>query len=251
VTNPITGAHEQLVNFLADPVGLRLLHMVTADPKRTPTVVAFAKPDYFISTNPADCSTSAAVIECPPSFGEDAWMQGTVANQINLTWAGLVGPGRRHLGQDGRVWSDHSDLRPTIMLLTGLKDDYVHDGRPLWELVQSRFPPEGLRDNEDLLRLAQLYKQIDALVGALSLLGVRLSTLAITGSHARYRQLEDVLSEITSERDAIAKGIISAIEAAAFGGPEVEGVKASARGGLTDQASQQLERAAMLASGES
>jgi len=31
VSNPISGAHERLVNFLADPVALR--HMVTADPR--------------------------------------------------------------------------------------------------------------------------------------------------------------------------------------------------------------------------
>jgi hypothetical protein len=45
----------------------------------------------------------------------------------------VVRPGRpwlRHLGEDGQVWSDHSDLRPTIMLLTGPKDDYVHERRP-------------------------------------------------------------------------------------------------------------------------
>ena len=42
-----------------DPVGLKLLHMVTADPARTPTFVAFAKPDYFVDTFPAACPGGA------------------------------------------------------------------------------------------------------------------------------------------------------------------------------------------------
>jgi hypothetical protein len=71
-------------------VGLRLLHLVTADPKRTPTLVAFAKPDYFVSTNAADCSATAAVIECPPSFGQDAWMHGTLSPEINLARSGRL-----------------------------------------------------------------------------------------------------------------------------------------------------------------
>jgi hypothetical protein len=211
------------VNFQVDPVGLRFEHMVTADPKRTPTLVAFARPDYFLSTDPAACSTTAAVIECPPSFGSDAWMHGDLAPEINVAWAGLVGPGIRHLGQDGEVWSDHADLRPTILLLAGLRDDYAHQGRPLWELVDQRFLPRGLRDNESLLRLGQELKQIDAPVGALGLRVVRMSNRAITGGDERYAAIENEIAKLTGERDEVAGQIIARIEAAAFGGRTEQG----------------------------
>ena len=36
------GATEAVVNFLADPVEMKLLHMLTADAARTPTFTAFA-----------------------------------------------------------------------------------------------------------------------------------------------------------------------------------------------------------------
>src|SRR5207248_3322809 len=35
--NPITGNTDTIAQFLADPVAMRILHMVTADPARTPT----------------------------------------------------------------------------------------------------------------------------------------------------------------------------------------------------------------------
>jgi hypothetical protein len=223
VTNPISGAQQRLVNFQVDPVGLRFEHMVTADPRRTPTLVAFAKPDYFLSTDPAACSATAAVIECPPSFGSDAWMHGDVAPEINVAWAGIVGPGIRHLGQDGQVWSDHADLRPTILLLTGLRDDYAHQGRPLWELVDRRFLPRGLRDDPSLLRLGQELKQIDAPVGALGLRVIELSNRAIAGGDDQYAAIENEISRLTGERDELAGRIIARIEAAAFGGESGDG----------------------------
>jgi len=35
---------------MADPVELKLLHMITDDPLRTPTYVMFGDPDYFFQT---------------------------------------------------------------------------------------------------------------------------------------------------------------------------------------------------------
>ena len=35
-----------------------------------------------------------------------------------------------------RIWSDHTDVRPTILSLVGLKDDYVHDGRVVTEALE-------------------------------------------------------------------------------------------------------------------
>jgi hypothetical protein len=243
VTNPISGANEKLFDYFTDPVGLRFEHMVTADPKRTPTLVGFAKPDYWVSTNPAACSPTAAVIECPPSFGPSAWMHGDISPDITTTWAGIVGPGIKRLGATGRIWSDHADLRPTILLLTGLKDDYVAQGRPLWELVQDRFLPAGLRGSASLLQLARAYKQINAPVGALGLAVVRLSTAGIEGDDATYAATERTITELTTERDQIAAQAIALIDAAAFGGGPRAASPAVAPDALTNQAGQLLLKA--------
>ena len=47
--NPYTGTTQQITNYLADPTEEAILHMVNADPARTPTLAMFAKPDYFLS----------------------------------------------------------------------------------------------------------------------------------------------------------------------------------------------------------
>jgi len=52
----------------------------------------------------------------------------TSRRTINTTWLGLVGPGVKHLGVTGKAWSDHTDIRPTMMALLGLTDDYTYDG---------------------------------------------------------------------------------------------------------------------------
>ena len=126
-----TGRTVRLTHYLADPVELGLLHMVTGDPKRTPSFVQFANPDFWLSSGAASCGTSCVT---EPSGG-DAWNHGDVSTQINTTWLGLVGPGVRHLGTDNSTWSDHTDIQPTMMELLGLRDDYAPDGRVLAEVL--------------------------------------------------------------------------------------------------------------------
>jgi len=45
--NPITKTTDKLTVALADPIEMGLLHMVTADPARTPSFTMFGHPDYF------------------------------------------------------------------------------------------------------------------------------------------------------------------------------------------------------------
>ena len=33
------------------------------------------------------------------------------------------------------TWIDETDIRPTIMYLTGLKDDYIEDGRVITQIL--------------------------------------------------------------------------------------------------------------------
>src|SRR5262249_7889389 len=51
VKNPLSGVTQPLFVAMADPVEEKLLHMVTADPARTPTFTPFAQGDYFLNAS--------------------------------------------------------------------------------------------------------------------------------------------------------------------------------------------------------
>jgi hypothetical protein len=215
--NPLTGNTDTLTNYLADQTEMNLLHMVTADPARTPTFTMFANPDYYLYTGSANCSSP-----CVQEEAGFAWNHGDVSPDINTTWLGLVGPGVMHLGVDGNVWSDHTDTRPTMMELLGLKDDYSHDGRVLFEVINPSALPPAVQENESyLIALAQAYKQIDAPVGALGLATLQISTTALESNapnDSTYTQLESYIQQTTTIRNAIAAQMIAVLEAAEFGG---------------------------------
>jgi hypothetical protein len=144
--NPITGHTDTLANSLADPVEMNLLHMVTADPARTPTFTMFADPNYYLYAGAPNC-TSACVSE-NPAF---AWNHGTVSPDINTTWLGIVGPGVQHLGITNSIWTDHTDIRLTMLELLGLKDDYIHSGRAIFEIIYNWALPQSLLTNTQTL----------------------------------------------------------------------------------------------------
>ena len=222
--NPITGATDTIAQFQADPVEEQILHMVTADPARTPTFTMFANPDYFLFAGAANCT--APCVTLGPAF---AWNHGDVSPDINRTWLGIVGPGVRRAGTVDSVWSDHTDVRPTMLAILGLRDDYVHDGRVLWEVLDHGIRPQGGDDgpgNGTLLRLAADYKQLDAGVGRFALATLTVSSRALaseSAGDATYAGLESWLQSEGAKRDALAHRIRSILDAAAFGGPHANG----------------------------
>lgn len=225
--NPYTGKTDTLTNYLADPVEMNFLHMITADPARTPTFTMFANPDYFLFAGAPNCSSPCITIGS--GF---AWNHGDVSPDINTTWLGMVGPGVQRLGQDGNVWSDHADIRPTMMELLGLKDDYSHEGRVLFEIIKPSALPPAVRENlATLIALGQSLKQIDAPVGTLGLVTLSISTTALeSGSSTNdstYTQLEQQLSNITVTRNIVAGQILAILENAEFGGASVASANAS------------------------
>ena len=128
-----TGKTVALTDYLADPVELKILHMVTGDPKRTPSFVLFGNTDFWLYGGASSCTGAACFSESATS---DAWNHGTVGSQINTTWLGMVGPDVAHLGIDNSIWSDHTNIQPTMMALLRLRDDYTPDGRVLGELFK-------------------------------------------------------------------------------------------------------------------
>jgi hypothetical protein len=219
--NLISGKTVRLSNYLADPVELNILHMVTADPKRTPTLVMFGNDNFWLASGSAQCGPSCFTVPA----GTDAWNHGTVARQINTTWLGLAGPGVAHLGIDNAVWSDHTDIQPTMLALLGLRDDYRPDGRVLGEIIDPAALPPGMRPHQSLLlRLGQVYTQLEAPVGAFGLDTLQASTRGLASDSpgdATYTRIESQLQQLGVARDAIAGQMRALLLAAAFGGQPV------------------------------
>jgi hypothetical protein len=212
----------RLTRYLADPVELRLLHMVTADPKRTPTFVLFGNDEFWLENDPTTCGPP--VTFCEPK-GTDAWNHGTVAAAINTTWLGMAGPGVAHRGIDNAVWSDHTDIQPTMLALLRLRDDYVPDGRVLGEVIAPSALPRGMRPHRAVLeRLGRVYTQLEAAVGKFGLDTLAASTRALA-SHApgdaRYARIEARLRALGARRDALGAAMRSQLDGAAFAGHPV------------------------------
>jgi hypothetical protein len=122
------------------------------------------------------------------------------------------------LGRFGEIFSDHTDIRPTLIYLAGLRDDYAHDGRVLFEALTHEATAGALRHHRDTLSaLAAAYKEIDAPLGRLGIRTLKgISTEALAGSDATYTALEAQIVAITRRRNEIAGQMIDMLEDAAF-----------------------------------
>jgi hypothetical protein len=217
-TDPQSGKSEQIMQRMADPVEMKSLHMITADAARTPTFTYFALPQYFLFAGAPNCNAP-----CVTQGKGFAWQHGGYQPEIVTTWLGMVGPGVLNQGVDAQTWSDHTDIRPTMLALTGLRDDYRHDGRLLVEALDPGALPLSVRVHlGTLVRLAQAYEQINAPVGPFGLSTLEASTTALAGDDATYARIEEQLTTLTNDRNALAGQIIAALEAATFDGQPID-----------------------------
>jgi hypothetical protein len=228
----IQGGTNQIAQALADQAEQALLHMVTADPNRTPNFILFANPDYFFLTSRTGPMTCTPMFDAASCFKENpgfAWNHGDFQQEITKTWLGMVGPGVQKLGEFGEIFSDHTDIRPTILSLVGLKDDYVHDGRVLFEALDDEAVPGSLRAHQDVLSdLAAAYKAVNAPLGDLGLRTLTgISTTAVSGDDATYALLEAQINAITKRRNDIAGQMIEMLEDAAFDHRSIDEAAAS------------------------
>ncbi len=260
--NPYTGGTQPITNYLADPTEEAILHMVNADPARTPTFAMFARPDYFLSATVSNCATVCQ----NPSF---AYNHGDYAAEINTNWLGIAGPGVANLGLDGTAagagpssaggnsgqvtvpgsgttgtWIDETDIRPTIMYLTGLKDDYVQDGRVITEILTN---PNSALSAPGVTALGTCYKQLNSSVGEFGTATLQAATAAIESNSAgdqTYLNTDQALSSLDSGRDGVAGRIKAELNAAAFGNTPVHGA-----GGLLTACQTLISNAERLAAG--
>ena len=245
--NPYAGGTQKITNYLADPAEEAILHMVNADPARTPTFALFAKPDYFFTPGSATCSP------CVTQNTGFAWDHGDYAAEINTNYLGLAGPGVKHLGLDGMsaadgpnsagpnsgqvvvansgttgTWMDETDIRPTLMYLTGLKDDYEHDGRVVTEILAG---PNQALSAPGVTSLGACYKQLNSSVGQFGNFTLQASTAAVESSTAgdgEYKAVNAALTGLDRLRDALALRIKGELEGAAFGDQPVFGASGQA-----------------------
>ena len=249
--NPYTSTVENnIMVALADHTEMKTLHMVTSDPNRTPTFTPFADPNwFFFSTGgTTTCATPGACAFIPARTSQSfAWNHGDIQDEIASTWVGYVGPGVRNLGTSD-VWTDHTDVRPTMMTLLGLQDDYTSDGRAVLQPLSDSAVPQTLRAHrETLLRLGDVYKQLNAPFGAFAMDTLKASTTALASNAANdstYTTIESSIASLTGARDALAGQIKTALAAAEFGATPLNEQQAK---GWIDQAQGLLNQAAALA----
>jgi hypothetical protein len=224
-TNPQTGANESILGTalgaslqgsIVDRTAQKLLHMSsTVDPNRDPTFTFFGDPNFFFETT----GNPNAIVGA--GF---AWNHGDIQPEIARTFIAMAGPGVRPIGitQPSDFFSDHADLRPTMMYLLGLKDDYQHDGRVILEMVDPNTLSSSLHAHSDtLLQLGQVYKQINAPFGALAQSTLTVSNFAIQSNSdgdAVYNALESKIASWATQRDGLAAQIKTMLEGAEFSG---------------------------------
>jgi hypothetical protein len=214
--DPVTNSTPALMQRMADSVEMSFLHMVTHDPARTPTLTYFANDDFFItaSSGAASCTPLASCSDQQPGFN---WNHGDFQRSITHTWLGIVAPHVKKQGETAETFTDHTDVRPTLLHLAGLTDDYAHDGRVIVEVLDG-----GVAQREIISRLAAAYKAINAPLGELGRRTLRMSTRALSGDDATYNALEEEIASVTAQRNAIAGHMIATLEAAAFNNAHVD-----------------------------
>ncbi len=231
--NPYSGVHgEKIVKYQAGAVEERILHMQTADPLRMPSYTMFPVPDYFFSP-----SAATPAVSVNPGF---AYNHGYYSPNIDVTWSSFAGPGVANLGIDGPTpeqsnesqdpnstrtvpeastrgtWVEEVDLRPTMLWLLGLSDDYTSDGSVISQLLAHPTPAVT-----DAAPLAAAYQQINSSVGALSTTTLLADSRALAsgsaGHDTQYADTEAALQKIADRRDRLATEMKDALAQAAAG----------------------------------
>ncbi|MBV9823566.1 MAG: hypothetical protein JO144_15140 [Actinobacteria bacterium] len=229
--DPYTGvANERITNYQAGAVEQRILHMQTSDPLRTPTYTLFPKPDYYFSTTGPNVSINNGF----------AYNHGYYSPNIDVTWSSLVGPGVAARGVDGPqpaagnqpsdpnsthtvpqastvgTWVEETDLRPTLLHLTGLTDDYPTDGRVISQALAH--PSPALAGTS---ALAAAYQQLNSSVGEFATNTLIADSAALAsgsaGNDSAFTREQRALLVLADARDRVAARMKTVLIAAAAG----------------------------------
>jgi hypothetical protein len=224
----VTG--EKITKYQAGALEQRVLHLQTADPLRTPTYTLFPKPDYFFSTSGPNVSINS-------SFAYD---HGYYSPNIDITWVAMAGPGVAVKGVDGPepaqgnqpsdpestktvpeastvgTWVEEASIRPTMLYLLGLRDDYLQDGHVITQALSS--VPSALAATADL---AKGYDQINSSVGQLATDTLLADSAALasgsSSDDSAYALEQRKLGPLANDRDRWALAIKQTLAKAAAG----------------------------------
>jgi hypothetical protein len=221
---------ERIVKYQAGALEQRVLHMQTNDPLRTPTYSIFPMPDYFFSTSGADVGYNNGF----------AYDHGYYSPNVDITWAAIAGPGVAVNGVDGPgpaggneshdpnstrtvpeastkgTWIEEADLRPTLLHLVGLTDDYQTDGQVISQALTH--PSSSL---SKVAELGVVYRQLNSSVGAFATDTLIADSKALaSGSAAHdstYTTEQRTLRSMADHRDRVATLMKATLARAAAG----------------------------------
>jgi hypothetical protein len=201
----------------------------------------FPKPDYYFDAAAPACAGSAnPAADCVAVNSKFAWNHGYYSPDIDITWSSFVGPGVRRGGIDGPspahspavaapgggglvpafstkgTWADETDVRPTLLHLTGVTDDYVMDGRVISQILSHR---GNLKRVESL---ASCYKQLNASVGRFGTDTLVASTKALasgtSADDSTYTATNSALAALGAQRDRLATRVKNELDRVEFHG---------------------------------
>ena len=236
---------------MADAVEEKTLHFVNSDPARTPSFTAFGNPDYFITASNPTMSNPSGNPSCGSNPCIDyhfAWSHGDIQPEIATTWMGLVGPGVQSGNVDTSTWTDHTNVRPTMLSILGLTDDYLHDGHVLLQALDKQAIPKALDEHRKTTsELGAIYEQLNSPFGSFGMDTLTASTGAVKSTdESVYNSIESSIQDLTTKRDALAFQIKSALDGAAFDGQQIKEQQAK---DWIDQAQALIGQAHALAAG--
>jgi hypothetical protein len=222
--------NEKIAKYQAGALEQRVLHMQTNDPLRTPTYSIFPMPDYFFTTSGPNVSFNTGF----------AYDHGYYSPNIDITWAAIAGPGVARLEVDGPgpsegnesqdpnsthtvpeastrgTWVEETDLRPTLLHLVGLTDDYQSDGQVITQGLTS--PSSSLRQ---LTGLGSVYRQINSSVGEFATNTLIAESKALASGSASddstYTTEQQSLLSLADHRDRVAARMKATLARAAKG----------------------------------
>lgn len=227
--DPYSGVdNEKIVQYQAGALEERVLHMQTVDPLRFPTYTLFPKPDYFFSTSGPNVSINNGF----------AYDHGYYSPNIDVTWVGFAGKGVKVNGVDGPqpdqgnqpsdpesthtvpeasqvgTWVEETDIRPTMLYLLGLKDDYESDGHVITQAAQ-----HVTRALAATAKLAAAYDQLESSVGQFGTDTLIADTKALasgsSSDDSAYQAEQNTLRNLADDRDAAVAKIKKLLNGAA------------------------------------
>ena len=122
------------------------------------------------------------------------------------------------------TWIDETDIRPTVLYLAGLRDDYVQDGRVITQIVRD---PNRALSEDDVSQLGACYKQLNSSVGEFGTDTLIADTNAVESTSTGDQTYLNTVSELRwleVARDNLAGTIKAELNAAAFGDQRIRHV---------------------------